>query len=78
LNLESLCESVSRQLGAWIESLKDSDYQGSRFQNVTTRKAAHGRQRREAFMDKPRQIQEEARRLETDSDPTAKDEAPAF
>src|SRR5262249_12031234 len=35
-NLLSLSESISRQLGAWIESLKNSDYQGHRFQNETT------------------------------------------
>src|SRR6516162_7235091 len=31
-NLESLASSASRQLGAWIESLKNSDFKGSRSQ----------------------------------------------
>ena len=36
-NLIALSESISRQLGAWIESLKNSKLKGTRFQDETTR-----------------------------------------
>jgi four helix bundle protein len=57
-NLESLASSASRQLGAWIESLKNSDFKGSRSQNESTRSTTQEVDRREAFLQKLRQIQE--------------------
>src|SRR5215211_1678868 len=32
-NLKSLTESASRQLGGWIEQLKNSEFKGTRYQN---------------------------------------------
>jgi four helix bundle protein len=61
-NLESLSESVSRQLGGWIESLKNSDFQGSRHQNAETRQVGERSRRRDQFLDELKRIQEDARR----------------
>jgi hypothetical protein len=55
-------ENVSRQLGRWIESLKDSPYKGGRFHNAQTRQAAEAAQRRDQFLAKIREIQDEAMR----------------
>jgi four helix bundle protein len=55
-------EDVSRQLGRWIESLKDSPYKGGRFHNAQTRQAAEAVQRRDQFLAKIREIQDEATR----------------
>ena len=65
-DLESLSESISRQLGAWIESLKDSDYQGHRYNNSATREAARQKQRREVFLNELQRIRETGR---SDADP---------
>ena len=53
-------ENVSRQLGRWIESLKDSPYKGGRYQNSQKRQAAEAVQRRDQFLAKIREIQDEA------------------
>lgn len=53
-------ENISRQLGAWIESLKNSDDKGTRFQNDRTRTATETERRREPFQVKIREAQEEA------------------
>jgi four helix bundle protein len=44
-----LSQSVSRQLGAWIESLKDSQYRGPRHQNTASRTARENARRAAAF-----------------------------
>lgn len=61
-------ENVSRQLGRWIESLKDSPYQGKRYQNTQTRQAAEAARRRDRFLEKVREIQDEAIRGQAPSD----------
>jgi four helix bundle protein len=53
-------EDISRQLGRWIESLKDSDYKGKRYQNNQTRRAAEAGRRRDQFLEKVREAQDEA------------------
>jgi four helix bundle protein len=53
-------ENISRQLGRWIESLKDSDYKGARYQNTRTRQGAEATRRRDTFLDKIRDVQDEA------------------
>src|SRR4051794_8777777 len=42
--------SVSRQLGAWIESLKNTAHRGPRYQTEATRAAHEQRRRAEAFL----------------------------
>jgi four helix bundle protein len=53
-------ENVSRQLGRWIESLKDSPYQGKRYQNTQTRQTAEAARRRDRFLEKVRESQDAA------------------
>jgi len=52
LNLKSSVESISRQLGAWIHSLRDSDLKGQRYVTEKGRRAAQARQDREDFLKK--------------------------
>jgi four helix bundle protein len=60
-NLIALSESISRQLGAWIESLKNSKLKGTRFQDETTRQRTQEVQRRDAFMNQIRRLLDEHR-----------------
>ena len=53
-------ESISRQLGGWIEAIKNSSYKGHRSQNHQTRAAAQAIRRRDQFLEKVRGIQDEA------------------
>jgi four helix bundle protein len=56
LNLKSRTESISRQLGAWIRTLRDSDLKGQRYVTEKTRRATQARQKREEFLKKLEQI----------------------
>ncbi len=56
LNLKSRTESISRQLGAWIRILWDSDLKGQRYVTEKTRRATRARQEREEFLKKLEQI----------------------
>ena len=56
LNLKSGVESISRQLGAWIRSLRDSELKGQRFVTEKTRRADKARQEREEFLKKLEQM----------------------
>ena len=56
LNLKSRAESISRQLGAWTRSLKESDLKGQRFVTEKTRRASEARRQREEFLEKLAQI----------------------
>jgi len=56
LNLKSNVESISRQLGAWIRSLRDSELKGQRYVSEKTRRADKARQEREEFLKKLEQI----------------------
>jgi four helix bundle protein len=60
-DLLNLADNVSRQLGSWLESLKDSDEQGPRYRNQATRQAADQSRRAAAFLEHLRHIQEQAR-----------------
>jgi len=51
-------ESISKQLGGWIESLKNSGFKGTRSQNSQTREAARAAKRRDDFLAKLRALQE--------------------
>ena len=56
LNLKSRAESISRQLGAWIRTLRDSELKGQRYVTEKTRRASQARQEREEFLKKLEQI----------------------
>ena len=57
----SLCLSISRQLGAWIESIKNSDYVGHRQQNDSTRQRQDVYQRQTKFLEELERVKEQAR-----------------
>jgi len=59
LNLKSSVESISRQLGAWIRSLRDSEMKGQRYVTEKTRRADKARQEREEFLKKLERIRKE-------------------
>ena len=56
LNLKSRAESISRQLGAWIRTLRDSELKGQRYVTEKTRRVTQARQEREEFLRKLEQI----------------------
>jgi four helix bundle protein len=56
LNLKSSAESISRQLGAWIRALRDSEMKGERYVTEKTRRVSQARQEREEFLRKLEQI----------------------
>jgi four helix bundle protein len=60
VNLKSSCERVSRQLGAWAESSKNSDIKGQRYLNDKTRKVSRATAEREEFLEELRRIREES------------------
>jgi four helix bundle protein len=51
------CESVSRQLRAWADSLQNSDIKGQRHLNDASRAAYEQVHRTRAFMEKLRRVQ---------------------
>ena len=61
-DIRSLVTDISRQLGAWIESLKNIDHRGPRYQTDATRHAAREVQRRDAYLEKLRRIVEDGRK----------------
>ncbi|RUL89666.1 four helix bundle protein [Tautonia sociabilis] len=54
--------SISRQLGAWIEAVKNSDWKGNRFENEATRDRRTRDARRIEFLAQLNELQEAARR----------------
>ena len=56
LNLKSSVESISKQLGAWIRSLRDADLKGERYVNEKTRQADIARKGREEFLKELEQV----------------------
>jgi ribosomal protein L33 len=56
LNLKSRAESISRQLGAWIRTLRDSEMKGQRYVAEKTRRVTQARLEREDFLRKLEQI----------------------
>ena len=48
--LKSRCESISRQLRGWANSLQNSEIAGQRHLNDASRQAYENRQRREAYL----------------------------
>jgi four helix bundle protein len=55
-NLKSSAESISRQLGAWIRTLRDADLKGQRYVTEKTRRMDQARREREEFLKKLEQI----------------------
>jgi four helix bundle protein len=56
LDLKSKAESTSKQLGAWIRALRDSELKGERYVTEKTRRASQARLEREEFLKKLEQI----------------------
>ena len=56
LNLKSSAEGISRQLGAWIRTLRDSELKGQRYVTEKTRRASQARQEREEFLRRLEEI----------------------
>ncbi len=56
LNLKSEVESVSRQLGAWIRSIQNSDLKGQRYVTEKTRRTAAAQRERKEFLEKLERI----------------------
>ena len=55
--LKAQATSVSRQLGAWTESLKNSEITGTRYLDVRKRQEMESIRRRESFLEKLREVQ---------------------
>jgi four helix bundle protein len=64
-DLRSRATDISRQLGAWLESLKNVDHKGPRYQTEATRRISREIQRRDSFMEKLQHIVDEAKKDET-------------
>ena len=60
-------ENISRQLGRWIDSIKDSGFKGARSQTAQTRERAQAVKCRDECLAKLRAIQEAAARMATSS-----------
>jgi four helix bundle protein len=56
LKLKSRAESISKQLGAWIRSLRDSDLKGERYVSEKTRRADQAARERLEFVDELERI----------------------
>ena len=58
-SLATLCLNISRQLGAWIESVKNSDYAGARHQTDATRRAQESARRQATFLEELRRTRDQ-------------------
>jgi len=63
LSLQSRVESISKQLGAWVRSLRDSDLKGERYVSEKTRQADRARQGRDEFLKELEQIRNAGRSI---------------
>jgi len=55
-NLKASAESVSKQLGAWIRSIRDSDRKGERYVSEKTRQAERAARERREFLEELERI----------------------
>ncbi len=62
LSLKSRTESVSKQLGAWARSLRDSDLKGERYVSEKTRQTDRARRDRDEFLRELEQIRKSGTR----------------
>ena len=49
-SLNASVESISKQLGAWVRTLRDSELKGERYGNEKMRRADTAKKDREAFL----------------------------
>lgn len=59
--LMDLAASIGRQVGAWADSIQNSDFKGRRYVTDAARREAEGRQRRNVFDRKIAAMTEQAR-----------------
>lgn len=71
LDVKSRAVSISRQLGAWANSLQNSEIKGQRYLTNKTRRASQASREREEFLEELRRMQEE--RIAKLQDPKADD-----
>ena len=57
--LKSKAESISRQLGAWIRALRDSNMKGERYVNEKTRRIDQKARERQEFLEELKRIRED-------------------
>lgn len=67
-DLKSLCESVSRQLRAWADSLQNSEIKGTRYLTEKTRRRVKGKKSSEEFFATIDRLVEEGRKSRTAKD----------
>ena len=67
-DFKSQCESISRQLRGWANSLQNSDISGQRHLNNQSRQAYEQRQRRDAFQRKIDAINENTRQVRSQTE----------
>ena len=60
-NLKSVAEGISRQLRAWADSLQSSKIKGQRYLTEKARQAEKTARERKEFLEKLRQIREQAK-----------------
>ena len=61
VTLKSGVESISKQLGPWVRSLRDSDLKGERYMSEKMRQADIARRGRDEFLKELEQIRNAAR-----------------
>jgi four helix bundle protein len=67
-NLKSTAEGISRQLRAWADSLQGSKIKGQRYLTEKTRQAEKTARERKEFLEKLRQIREQAKQGSANSE----------
>ena len=67
LGLKSEAESVSKQLGAWVRSLRDSQLKGERFVSEKTRRADQAARERREFLERLEQMRRSGKTAIQDS-----------
>jgi len=70
-DLKSQCESISRQLRGWADSLQNADIPGQRYLTEKTRGRAERRKRSDAFFARLDRVVEEGRKGKADLPPKA-------
>lgn len=66
-NLRAKTQSVSRQLGAWVRSLQDSDSKGRRYMNERVRRQEQNKQEREELLKELENIRSGRKALSSQS-----------
>ena len=66
-NLRAKTQNISRQLGAWVRSLQDSESKGRRYVNEKVRRQVQDKQEREEFLKELEKIRSGRRILPSQS-----------